>query len=82
MEKTYLAGDFDLILEDNGKFKAFSLYKEKRFTRLGYKAGVVYDCLPYFVKYYRKHHGKIYLSSHVDFTLNVISLLLTLNHWL
>ena len=25
-----------------------SLYKEKRFTKLGYLAGAVYDCLPYF----------------------------------
>ena len=28
--------------------KSFSLYKEKRFTRLGYQAGDVFECIPYF----------------------------------
>ena len=35
-------------LEEAGLHKSFSLYKEKRFTRLGYQAGAVYDCIPIF----------------------------------
>ena len=30
--------------------KSLSLYKEKRFTRLGYQSGAVYDCIPYLRK--------------------------------
>ena len=44
---TSLAEQFDLILEEVGVYKSFSLYKEKRFTRIGYQAGAVYDCIPY-----------------------------------
>ena len=47
---TSLADDFSLILEQSGMYKTFSLYKEKRFTRLGYQAGAVYDCIPYLQK--------------------------------
>ena len=36
---TSLAADFDLILEEAGLCKSFSLYKEKIFTHLGYQAG-------------------------------------------
>ena len=36
-----------MILEEAGVHKSFSLYKEKRFTHLGYQAGVVYECIPY-----------------------------------
>ena len=43
-----LADLFTLKLEEAGVHKTFSLYKEKRFTRLGYQAGAVYDCIPYF----------------------------------
>ena len=42
---TSLADDFSLILERSKMYKTFSLYKEKRFTRLGYQAGAVYDCI-------------------------------------
>ena len=35
-------------LEEAGVDKTFSLYKENIFTRLGYQAGAVYDCIPYF----------------------------------
>ena len=42
-----LAEQFTLILEKAGVYKSFSLYKERRFTRLGYQAGAVYDCIPY-----------------------------------
>ena len=42
-----LAEQFDLILEEAGVHKSFSLYKERRFTRLGNQAGAVYDCIPY-----------------------------------
>ena len=45
---TSLADQFALKLEEAGTYKTFSLYKEKRFTRLGYQAGAVYDCVPYF----------------------------------
>ena len=38
---TSLANQFDIILESYGVHKSFSLYKERRFTRLGYQAGAV-----------------------------------------
>ena len=41
-----LADLFTLKLEEVGAHKTFSLYKEKRFTRLGYQAGAVYDYIP------------------------------------
>ena len=43
-----LRDEFDSALEAAGEHKSLSLYKEKRFTKLGYLAGSVYDCLPYF----------------------------------
>ena len=39
---------FDLKLEEAGVHKSLCLYKEKRFTRMGYQAGAILDCLPYF----------------------------------
>ena len=45
---------FDCVLEEDGVHKSLSLYKEKRFTNLGYLAGAVYDCLPYFRKLLRE----------------------------
>ena len=42
---TSLADEFDLELEKNGLSKSMSLYKERRFTKLGYSAGAVFDCL-------------------------------------
>ena len=39
---------FTLKLEEAGVHKKFSLYNEKRFTRLGYQPGAVYDYIPYF----------------------------------
>ena len=45
-----LREQFDCTLESEGIHKSLSLYKEKRFTKLGYLAGAVYDCLPYFRK--------------------------------
>ena len=45
-----LKKQFDCVLEEDGVHKSLSLYKEKRFTKLGYLAGAVYDCLPYFRK--------------------------------
>ena len=48
MKVMSLAVLFTLKLEEVGVHKTFSLYKENRFTRLGYQAGAVYDCIPYF----------------------------------
>lgn len=45
---TSLGPLFNLKLEEAGVHKSFSLYKEKRFTRLGYQAGAIYDCIPFF----------------------------------
>ena len=45
---TSLGPLFDLKLEEDGVYKSFSLYKEKRFTHLGYQAGAILDCIPYF----------------------------------
>ena len=45
---TSMADEFSLILEENNVHKSFSLYKERRFTRLGHTAGALADCAPYF----------------------------------
>ena len=37
-----LTEQFDCILDEDGVHKSLSLYKEKRFTKLGYLAGAVY----------------------------------------
>jgi hypothetical protein len=45
-----LADEFSLILEGDGVYKTYSLYRERRFAKLGYTAGAIYDCLPQFTK--------------------------------
>ena len=45
---TSLSKEFELILEEDGISKKFSLYKERRFTKLGYTAGAIVDCIPQF----------------------------------
>ena len=45
-----LSKELDIILEEEGKAKAFSLYNERWFTKLGYTAGAVLDCVPEFNK--------------------------------
>ena len=47
---TSLAKEFDIQLEKDGVSKSFSLYKERRFTKLGYTAGALVECLPQFKK--------------------------------
>ena len=42
---TSLARDFDIILEEDNVTKLSSLHKERRFTKLGYTAGSVLDCM-------------------------------------
>ena len=42
-----LADLITLKLEEAGVHKTFSINKEKRFTRLGYQAGALYDCITY-----------------------------------
>ena len=53
---TSLGPLFDLKLEEDGVYKSFSLYKEKRFTRLGYQAGAILDCIHYFRKVLEETH--------------------------
>ena len=43
-----LRDNFNKALEEAGIHKSLILYKEKRFTKLGYLAGAVYDCIPFF----------------------------------
>ena len=47
---TSLAKEFDIQLEKDGISKSFSLYKERRFTKLGYTAGAIVECIPQFQK--------------------------------
>ena len=48
-EPTSLANkEFDIELEKNNVAKSFSLYKERRFTKLGYTARAIVECLPQF----------------------------------
>lgn len=51
-----LAKEFDLILEERGKAKSFSLYVEKRFTRFGHAAGATLDCYPEFTTILDRTH--------------------------
>ena len=53
---TSLGSLFDLRLEEAGVHKSISLYREKRFTRLGYQAGAILDCLPYFRRILEETH--------------------------
>ena len=55
-KSTSLCDDFTQILEEDGVYRTFSLYKERRFTRLGYSAGALYDCLPQFKKLLERTH--------------------------
>ncbi|CAK8696644.1 unnamed protein product [Clavelina lepadiformis] len=47
---TSMADEFSLVLEDSGTHKSFSLYKDRRFTRLGHTAGALVDCVLHFKK--------------------------------
>lgn len=56
---TSLAKEFDIQLEKDGVNKSFSLYKERRFTKLGYTAGAIVNAFPNLQKSWRKHVAKI-----------------------
>ena len=45
-----LAEEFDSMLEQEGFAKHISLYKERRFTKLGYSAASVMQALPLITK--------------------------------
>ena len=47
---TSLADEFELILEEDNVHKSYILYKERRFSKLGYSAASLFDCLPQFEK--------------------------------
>lgn len=46
---TSLPKQFDLALEEQVK-KSLSLYKDRSSPSLGYSAGAVFDCIPFFKK--------------------------------
>ncbi|CAK8673115.1 unnamed protein product [Clavelina lepadiformis] len=45
-----MADEFSLVLEESGTQKSFSLYKDRRFIRLGHTAGALVDCVLHFKK--------------------------------
>ena len=45
-----LSDEFSLTLEEDGVYKSCSLYKERKFAKLGFTAGALFDCLPQFQK--------------------------------
>ena len=51
-----LADEFDVILEEDGVSKSYSMYKERRFTKMGYTSGAIFDCLPQFRKLLERTH--------------------------
>ena len=53
---TSLSDTFELILEEDKVYKSYSLYKERRFSKLGYTAGAIFDCLPQFEKLLERTH--------------------------
>ena len=61
---TSLAKEFDMILENDSVHKSLSLYKERRFTKLGYTAGAIVDCLPQFEKLLEQtHHNSMLVQA-------------------
>ena len=44
-----LSNDFSLIVEENGVYKSYNLYKE-RFAKLGYTTDALFDCITQFQK--------------------------------
>ena len=59
---TSLAKEFDVQLEKDGLYKSLSLYKERRFTKLGYTAGAILECLPQFREILNQTHLSNMLS--------------------
>ena len=47
---TSLFKECDMQLEKDGVHKSLSLYEERRFTKLGYTAGEIVECIPQFEK--------------------------------
>ena len=41
-----LLEEFSLILEEDGVYKSYGLQKERKFPKLGYTAGALFDCIP------------------------------------
>ena len=62
-----LADEFALILEEDGVYKTYSLY-ERRFSKLGYSAGSIFESIPQF----RKLHITTFLYEVVEFIYKVI----------
>ena len=55
-KNTLLADTFELILEKDQVYKSYSLYKERRFLKLGYSTGAIFDCLSQFQKLLERAH--------------------------
>ena len=49
-----LLEEFSLILEEDGVYKSYGLQKERKFPKLGYTAGALFDCIPQFQKLLEK----------------------------
>ena len=59
-----LADEFALILAEDGVYKTYSLYKERRFSKLGYSAGSIFDSIPQFRKLLeRTSHNNLLVQS-------------------
>ena len=64
---TSLAKDFDIILEGDNATKCFSLYKERRLTKLHYTTGSIIDCVSQFQKllYETKYNDNLVQACHL-----------------
>ena len=49
-----LLDEFSLILEEDGVCKSYGLQRERKFAKLGYTAGALFDCIPQFQKLLEK----------------------------
>ena len=51
---TSLSKEFDVQLEEDGVAKTMSLYKERRFAKMGYSAAAILDCIQQYEKILEK----------------------------
>ena len=85
--RTFLLSDeFSLILEEDGLYKSYSLFKERGFVKLGYASETLFDCTPQFQKLLERTSknkllvkaSRLYLES--DFVITGLKALLNFTY--
>ena len=81
-----LSDEFSLILEEDGLYKSYSLFKERGFVKLGYASETLFDCTPQFQKLLERTSknkllvkaSRLYLES--DFVITGLKALLNFTY--